>query len=153
MLFRSLFLVAALENPTVRRRYLATRQVLLDYGHEAVYEHLLGLLGCQNMAPRRIEQHLDNLTRTFDATVAVSKTMFPFSSDISVPARPIAIDGSRDMIRGGYHREAVFWMIATYARCHKIMAADAPTDLQKRLLPDFQMAVADLGLVSPDDFL
>jgi len=148
-----LFLVAALENPTVRRRYLAARQVLLDYGHLDVYEHLLDLLGCQNLAPQRIEKHVVRLEQTFDAAAAIAKTLFPFSSDISRQARPITIDGSRDMIRGGYHREAVFWIVATYARCHKIMAADAPPELAKQLLPSFLEAVADLGLVSPDDFL
>ena len=148
-----LFLVAALKNPTVRRRYRAAREVLIDYGYEPVYETLLDLLGCRDLASQRIEKHLDRLEQTFDAAAALAKTPFPFSSDISEQARPIAIEGSRELIHGGYHREAVFWIIATFARCHKILAADAPENLKNRLLPDFQDAVADLGLKSDGDFL
>ena len=45
----------------------------------------------------------------------------PAASDVDVvvitpAARPIAIDGSRELIEAGAHREAVFWIVATFAR-------------------------------------
>jgi hypothetical protein len=42
-------------------------------------------------------------------------------------------------------------MIATFARCHKILAADAPVDLKRELEPAFRAAVAELGITSQDD--
>src|SRR5439155_5937346 len=42
-------LVAGLQNPTVRRRYVAARELLADYGHLDLYEPLLALLGCAQM--------------------------------------------------------------------------------------------------------
>jgi hypothetical protein len=39
-------LVAGLRNPTVRRRYLAARELLADDGRPEFYETLLELLGC-----------------------------------------------------------------------------------------------------------
>lgn len=146
-------LVAALRNPTVRLRYLAVREVLVKYGHSDFYAELLELIGCVHLTPRRIEVHLDDLARTFDATVAVAKTPFFFSSDITIAARPIAIEGSRELIRSGNHLEAVFWIVATFARCHKILAADATLDLQRALTPAFEDMVADLGITSTDDFI
>ncbi|NLK27609.1 MAG: hypothetical protein GX306_04600 [Clostridiales bacterium] len=148
-----LFLVAALQNPTVRKRYLAARKVLLDYGYEEIYEKLLELLGCANLTPQRMEQHLNNLEKTFDVAAAVAKTPFFFSSDITSSARPIAIDGSRNLIRTGNHREAVFWMVATFARCHKILAADAVMEVQKAHMLPFKEMIADLGIVSDNDFI
>ncbi|WP_199621993.1 MDR/zinc-dependent alcohol dehydrogenase-like family protein [Paenibacillus alkalitolerans] len=142
-------LVAALRNPTVRLRYLAARGVLTEYGHAELYPELLNLLDRTHLSPQRVEHHLDELARTFDAAAAHAKTPFFFSSDITAAARPIAIDGSRVLIRAGFHREAIFWMGATFARCHKILAADAP-DLHHTLAPAFDAIISDLGVDSDE---
>ncbi|CAM4352842.1 hypothetical protein L1N85_25445 [Paenibacillus alkaliterrae] len=148
-----LLLVAALRNPTVRLRYLAARDVLVEYGHAGLYPDLLKLLGCAHLTPERVEHHLAELTRTFDAAVAVVKTPFFFSTDITATARTIAIDGSYELIRSGCHSEAVFWIVATFARCHKILAADAPPDLQCALAPAFDAIIVDLGITSSDTLI
>ncbi|MGW1028164.1 hypothetical protein ACWD4J_31495 [Streptomyces sp. NPDC002577] len=145
-------LVAALRNPTVRLRYLAAREVLTDYGHLSLYPELLDLLGCRQLPAQRVQRHLHELAATFDATVQVAKTPFFFSSDISAAGRPIAIDGSQTLIDSGNHREAVFWITATFARCHTILATDAP-QLHEALAPAFRAAVSDLGISSTADLL
>ncbi|TBL74607.1 hypothetical protein [Paenibacillus thalictri] len=144
-------LAAALRNPTIRLRYLAAREVLNDYSYDAFYEELLELLGCKRLTPQRLEQHLAALDATFDAAAAVSATPFLFSSDITQAAKPIAIDGSRELIENGNHFEAVFWIVATYARCHKILVADEPS-LHERHKPAFEAVLADLGIISSLDF-
>ncbi len=127
-------LVAALRNPTVRPRYLAARDVLADDGHASLYPVLLELLGCAHLSRHRVAHHLHALTRTFDATAAVARTPFFFSSDIT-PWH----DRSRSTG-------------AAFARRHKILAAGAP-DLQHSLVPAFEAAVADLGITSTSDIL
>jgi hypothetical protein len=141
-------LVAGLKNPTVRRRYAAVRELLADYGRLEFHETLLELLGCGSMSRERVEQHLATLTDTFDAAAAVSSTSFPFASDITDAARPIAIGGSRDLIERGLHREAVFWIAATYSRCQKILHHDAPADAKERLDPGYRQLLDDLGVAS-----
>ncbi|HEY5832355.1 hypothetical protein [Streptomyces sp.] len=145
-------LVAALRNPTVRLRYVAAREVLDQYGHFGRYPELLELLGAARLSAGRVRQHLGALAETFDATVRVARTPFFFSSDITRAARPIAIDGSWDLVDRGLHREAVFWIVATFARCHTVLAADAP-ELHRALAPAFRAAVADLGVTSSADLL
>jgi hypothetical protein len=143
-----MLLVAGLRNPTVRRRYAATRELLADYGHSTFYETLLEMLGCAEMSRERVERHLAALTDAFDAAKAVVETPFFFASDISDVARPIAIDGSRELIERGYHREAVFWMVATYSRCQKVLHHDAPGELLDRFSPGYRELLADLGIAS-----
>src|SRR5262245_15928633 len=143
-------LVAALRNPTVRLRYLAAREVLAGYCLGAHYRPLLELLGCADLSRRTVARQLDDLARTFDATAAVARTPFHFSSDLTPAARHIAIDGSRQLIERGDHREAVFWIVATYARCHAILAVDAP-DLNRQLAPAFRASMAELGINSRAD--
>ncbi|MGN6359623.1 MAG: hypothetical protein ACTHNK_04470, partial [Thermomicrobiales bacterium] len=145
-----LLLVAGLRNPTVRRRYVAVRELLRDYNRAAFYPRLLELLGCADMSRDRTLQHLAALTEAFDAASAVIKTPFFFASDLSQAARPIAIDGSRDLIARGDQREAVFWLVATYARCQQVFQHDAPA-LLERFRPGFARLLADLGITSLAD--
>jgi hypothetical protein len=70
--------------------------------------------------------------------------------DLTPVARPVAIDGTREQIGQSNHREVVFWLVATYARCHKILAKDAP-DLERERSPAFDAMLGDLGLQSPAD--
>jgi hypothetical protein len=142
-------LTAGLRNPTVRLRYLAVRGLLADYGRAGFHEELLALLGCRHLARRRVEEHLTAMTAVFDDAAAVARTPFPFASDVSVAARPIAVDGGRDLVVGGHHREAVFWIAATYARCLTILAADAPAATRARHEPGFEALLGDLGVADP----
>jgi hypothetical protein len=141
-------LVAGLRNPTVRQRYAAVRELLADYGRIDFYEALLKLLGCTRMSRESVAQHLTALTDVFDAAKAVVKTPFPFASDISDIARPITIDGSWDLVERGYHLEAMFWMVATYSRCQKVLYHDAPADMQDRFSPGYRRLLGDLGITS-----
>lgn len=145
-----IILVAALRNPTVRKRYAAVRAVLEAHGRQDVYEFLLQLLGCRRMSPQEVTRHLERMTDAFDAAQAVVKTPFPFAADISELARPISVDGTREMIERGDHREAVFWIVATYCRCLKILAADAPGELDAHT-GGFTELMAALGIDSPKE--
>ncbi|HET7559139.1 MAG TPA: hypothetical protein VFK80_04185 [Limnochordia bacterium] len=140
-------LVAGLKNPTVRRRYLAVRQLLAEYDRRDFYEPLLALLGCAGMSAQRAKLHLAALTEAFDAANKVVKSPFFFASDLSDAARPIAIDGSRELIEAGNHREAVFWLAATYSRCLKVFQADAP-GLFERYEPGYRRLLADMDITS-----
>ena len=52
----------------------------------------------------RVEHHVEALSEVFDAAKVVIRTPFPFASDITDAARPIAISGSRELIERGLHR-------------------------------------------------
>ncbi|MEP6665304.1 MAG: hypothetical protein ABJA81_02545 [Nocardioidaceae bacterium] len=137
-------LIAALRNPTVRLRYLAARDVLYEHGREALYHDLLALLGCAGLEPDVVQGHLDRLSTTFDQATSVASTPLFFSADITAPARHIAIDGSQTLIDRGDYREAVFWIVATFARCQRILAADASASVFRDSDVLFRAAVADL---------
>jgi len=81
----------------------------------------------------------------------VIETPFFFATDISDLARPIAIDGSKELIANGYHREAIFWMLATYSRCQKVFHHDAPREMQKQYSHGYRALLADLGIRSISD--
>jgi hypothetical protein len=147
-------LVAALRSPTVRLRYRAAREVLHAHDRHGTYRRLLELLGCADVDAPTVRRHVDVLAELFDEAAALARTPFPFSADITRDARPVAVGGSRQLVEDGDHREAVFWVVATAARCQQILAADAPGPLRRAGESRFRDTVADLlGLHDPAGLL
>ena len=144
-------LVGALRNPTVRTRYVATRAVLAEYGRLDDYERLLELLGCAQWSAERTRAHLDALVPLFEAAASVIRSPFFFAADISADGRAVAIDGSRELIDAGLHREAVFWIVATWCRCLAVLEADGTPEQRAVFEPRFRALLADLGIASEDD--
>jgi hypothetical protein len=143
-------LVAARERPTVRLRFPRARDVLRD--RPDLYARMLELLGCADVEAAVVARHLDRLGEVFDEAAAAGSTRFPFSTDISAEARPVSIDGSRALVDAGDHREAVFWIVATFARCRQILDADAAPEPSPAAAREFRTAVAELtGVHGPDD--
>jgi hypothetical protein len=144
-------LVADLKNPTVRLRYVAAKELLAHYGHQDFHETLLETLGCAQLSRRRVEDHLGALSDAFDSAKGVVKRPYRFAADISDIGRPIAIDGSRELIKHGLHREAIFWMVATYSRCQDVLYRDGSVEMQIRHLPGYRQLLSDLGITSSAD--
>ncbi|MCB0111956.1 MAG: hypothetical protein KDE53_38800, partial [Caldilineaceae bacterium] len=147
-----LLLVAGLRNPTVRKRYLAVRTLLNDYQLQEQYEPLLALLGCAALTAATVQRHLHELTQAYDAAKAVIKSPFFFAADIHDMSRPVAIGGSQELIDAGDHREAIFWIVATYARCMIVFTEDAPA-LLAQYTPGFFALLADLGIKDHADLV
>lgn len=148
-----ILLVAGLRNPTVRHRYPAVQALLQDFGQSRMYDPLLDLVGCSRMSRAQAERHLIALTSAFDVAKEYSTTSFSFSSDISDEARSLAIEWSQDLIEGGLHREAIFWMTATYARCLTILRHDASEAIYEQMSVGFRRLLEDLGIISYEDLL
>jgi hypothetical protein len=144
-------LAAGLQNTTVRKRYADILRLLDEYDRSNFYEALLTLLGCEHMSREQVERHLAAMAEAFDAASEVIKTPFFFAADISRIGRTVAIDGSWELIERGEHREAVFWIAATSARCQKVLFFDAPDAIRLRHEPGFRALLDDLGIASTAD--
>ncbi|MFW6269132.1 MAG: hypothetical protein ACOC4G_03530 [Bacillota bacterium] len=144
-------LTAGLKNPTVRKRYVAVRRLLKEYNQMNFYEELLGLLGCVDTSKEMVKDHLEQLTQVFDKAKKIIKSPFFFASDISDLARPISIEGSWDLIEQGFHREAVFWIVATYSRCQKIFIEDGSREIEKWSEKRYRDLLSSLGISSFSD--
>jgi len=80
---------------------------------------------CQvKQQPRRVQPDLGK--PIIGSKGMVLKSAFPFGTDLTDKSRPIAIGGSQELIEAGLHREAVFRLVATYARCEKVFSTAAP---------------------------
>jgi len=127
-----MLLVAGLKNPTVRKRYLEVKLLLEEYHLPEFYERLLESTRFAALSRRDVEGHLDALTAAFDDAAKVISTPYRFAADISSTGKPVAIGGSYELIKAGYHREAMFWIVATYCRCQHVLSKDAPAEVRKQ---------------------
>lgn len=144
-------LVAAQRNTTVRLRYLRSREVLTDHGLEAQHRTMLAHLGCGDLPPDRVLAQLPALAAAFDAAAARGPTSFFFASDVTPDARPVAVQGTASLVGRGDHREAVFWLLATFSRCVQILDATGAPD-RDRHAAAFAETAADLaGVRTPAD--
>lgn len=140
-----LLLVAGLRNPTVRQRYLAVRELLEEQGRPEIYPGLLHDLGVLKMTVERAESHLEALEAAFLDAAREIRSPFFFAADISDTGYPVAIDGARELIRRGDHREAMFWLAATAVRCQQVFLRDAPQMLPRHQ-SGFLALLGDLGV-------
>ncbi|KAA2238675.1 hypothetical protein F0L74_20875 [Chitinophaga agrisoli] len=147
-LLAHILLVAGLQNPTVRKRYVALQQLLEKYQALDLYEQLLHLSGFDALTPAAVAQHLAALTAAFDSAAEVIRTPYRFAADISQAARSVAIDGSYELLETGYHREAMFWITATWCRCRHILTQDAPPHIQVQHDAGFRQLLEELHIDS-----
>jgi hypothetical protein len=146
-----ILLAAGMRNPTVRKRYVAVRDLLEDYGLNAEYDPLLALIGAAEMTREQVQRHLDALAAAFDMAATVVTPGIPFAEDLAPDARSVPIDGSQELIDKGLHREALFWMVATYARCLTAIHAALPREQCEPWDRRFRALLADLGIASSAD--
>ncbi len=143
-----ILLVAGLRNPTIRRRFVEVRHLLESYGESSQLDLLLSLIGCDVVTRHDAERYLAALEPVFDTTAAVDSSTSRWASDISTDARRISIDGTRELIESGYHRESMFWIVATFTRCLDVLAGADETDRYQEADAPFRAMMADLGICS-----
>ena len=147
-----LVLVGALAQPTVRLRYLRARDVLGQRGRSGTYPGLLRLLGCATASAEQVGAHLGPMAAAFDAAAAVNRGGPGLGAGDVVPLlRPVAVDATAALVARGDHREAVFWLVATFARSLLVLEADAPAVAAGHRDAFAAAAATLLGLGGPPD--
>jgi hypothetical protein len=77
---------------------------------------------------------------------------YHFVFPISPLARPVVIDGSRELINDGFYGEAMMWIVGMRSICQQAILQDAPADEQKKYTEQYDELLAKLGFHSPEDF-
>lgn len=146
-----IMLVADLQNPTVRRMLALSGEVLARYGHQSLHETMLGLLGSTSHTREQVETLLTSCTEAFDIAKQNLKTPFFGDTMVTEYSRPVAIDGSREMIESGFHREAVLWICWTHTFCQTALVNDATAEVQEQFTPGYKRLLTSLGINSLAD--
>ena len=89
-----------------------------------IAEEMLALLGVQEMSRDEAERYLAQAADAFDLAVTIRKTPHPFQHKLHAHLRPYLVDSSAQMIRNGFHREALAWITPCLCSATDVILAD-----------------------------
>ena len=144
--------VASLKPPTHRRALVLMQELLQAQGQLDQHEEMLSVLGFGHMSLETVEFYMQECAVAFDRAVAVKRTPFPWDVKLHAHIRPYAIEGSREMIDAGYHREAMFAIELFLVLSIIAIQNDAPEEDKPPFQALFGRFLGDLGVTTPADW-
>jgi hypothetical protein len=117
-------IVANLGNPTMRKCLVVFGALVKAHAEGDLQESMLQLLGSASMNRQTVEGYFRDLSQAFDWAVDIIRG--PSMGDfVNENARLIAINGCREMMENGHHREAMFWIASMRTICQRVIERDA----------------------------
>ena len=142
--------LADLRNPTMRKCLVVLLELLDRQEKRPLYESVLRFLGSDAMDRQEVERHHQDLTTTFDRAVELVRST-NLGGFIDIAARPVVIAGSWELVEGGFHREAMLWIMIMRAVCQSTIEADASGKERTLHRQRYKEFLAELGLASVED--
>ena len=142
-------LVAAVRPLTIRKGAMVFTDMMKSLQREDLGEQRLELQGSARMSRADVEGLLAACIPAYDRAVEVHRTHFYPDFDLDPAARHVMIDGARDIIERGYHREAVGWILATHVIARMALLLDAPEEYERDHKPGFDALLEALGIDTP----
>lgn len=142
-----LLAVAQLKRPTTRRTLALLHELLHAQGQADLQEAALEVMGSAGLEVAAVERLLDQTIDSFDRAAAVRRTPVAYGFAIQPHLRPYYLEGTREMIAQGLHREAVFW-IACLDTAYAVLENDAPAAERPLFAARLQAFYATLGLLA-----
>jgi hypothetical protein len=144
--------VAHLRQPTHRRCLALMRELLESQGRSDLCEEALAVMGCAHMSRRQVEGYLRDTMSAFDRAVEVHRTPSPIDFKLHPHVRPYIEEGARELIREGYHREAIPCICVYHWVASKALQQDAPEEEKPLFQVEFDRLLAAMGLATREDW-
>jgi hypothetical protein len=144
--------IASLREPTTRKSLVLASDTLRQYGWSDLAKKLVELLGASSLTRAHVEAQLEALRRAFDRAVQVHRTRFFGDFDVTETARPIVMEGAREMVDLHYE-VAMHWILFNRIIAQSALMNDAPSSEKEGHSADFREVLNVLGVASADDML
>ncbi|NMO22182.1 hypothetical protein HPC49_38705 [Pyxidicoccus fallax] len=127
---------------TMRRCFVRSGELLEAQGQADLHEEALELIGTARLTRGDTERFLSHFDEAFRMAIQVKRQRVHYDFKFREHLRPYYVDGTREMIEAGRHREATFWIIGFAYQAWLVLLNDAPEELQQphleRLVDFFQ---------------
>lgn len=143
--------LADLRNPTVRKAFVVSREVLEAHNQLHIQESFLEVLGSADMSLEQVEQHMREFKQAFDYASLIVRNPFFFSDKLHKESRSPSVGGAQQIIDMGLHREAIYWIHFIRAIAQRAIQADAPKIEKQRFQHVYRKLLVDLGLETRAD--
>lgn len=142
--------VARLRAGTHRRAMTLLKDELQAQGRLDLHEEALAILGSGQMSRVRIEGYLHEAAVLFDRALEVKASPGPYTFKLHPFVRPYLVEGAREMIDEGHHREAFYWVLAMHSIAVDTLGRDAPGDERPEYAARTGRMLAEMGWLTPE---
>jgi hypothetical protein len=121
---------------------------LAALGRLDLHEKILAVLGTADVSPERATALLREGAEAFDLALALRQRPHPFlpgEHKLYPHLRPYVVDGSRDMIAAGYHREALPWIAALSLATTDLILFAGPEEVRPEFVARRAALLRELG--------
>jgi hypothetical protein len=143
-------LIADLKVPTLRRIYVLLRELMDRYDQTHLYNAILDLGGFRSLSQKQVFSIHGAFTEAFDRAVQVLRTPVGYDFNLQAAARPYIIDGTRQMIENGQHREIAWFIMWVFGAAIAAIQNDAPKEEKAIYVESYQKAMNTLGFTSEE---
>ncbi len=127
---------------TLRRCFIRTGEILEAQGRADLHEEALALIGTAKLTRADTERFLSHFDEAFELATRIKRQPVHYDFKFRSHLRPYYVDGTREMIDAGRHREAMFWIIGYAYQAWLVLLSDATDEQQQphlaRLVEFFQ---------------
>ncbi len=145
-------LVASLRYPTIRRSFVAAREVLCAAGREDLADQLLRLLGSFSLSRAEVETLAAEAEQTYDLAVEVRRTPVVMDWNVSPDARELERAAVREVIGAGHHREALFQLLLVRTSAQGIIENDGDEEARASSRIGYRRLLGALGIDGDEAF-
>lgn len=143
--------MADLDGYTSRRGLSNCRKVLEAYGLPGLYGKLLDVLGAEDVTAEAAIDLLGEMESAFDPAVRYVRTRFWGGFFFQAFLRSKILDGVRELILQGHHREATLFLVHMRTLAQNALENDAPLAVKAELREGHRRLLSKLGIESPAD--
>ena len=135
-------------EPGGRKCLLMARDVLQDTGRMDLYERLLALLGVAEFTEDQVRRYHAESLHLFDQALQVHRTFVPGDTLLRPFYRTNIRAGADEILKAGFHREAMWRIQRTYYTACKVLIADAPNGERPQYRAMLDALRSDLDLLT-----
>jgi len=139
---------AALKPLTFRKGGMLFTEMMAGRGREDLSELRFQVLGTDALKPRDVEDLYRRAVRAWERAVEVWRTPFYGDFDVQPASRAAMVDGARDLLDRGYHREAATWVSAFHYFAQAALRNDAPQEYEQTFRRGYGELMEALGVDS-----
>ena len=143
--------IASLHAMTLRKGFLASRELLRRRGRDHLYIALLEVMGVRDATEEEVREDVSRLADAYDYALRVIHTPFWGMQDIQSLCRPMVIDGALEVLDAGGHRGIMPWIAVMRAWVQNAIDNDGSEAEKERFCSEFGQLMMRIGASSASD--
>lgn len=137
---------------TLRRGFVLSGELLEAQGRADLHEAALEVMGSARLSAEEAERALAHFDAAFELATRVKRQPVHYDFKFRGHLRPYYVDGTREMLREGRHREAIYWIIGYCYQAWLVLLNDAPEELQQPHLERLALFFEKLDALPTSDW-